>query len=261
MRVTRLGQLILGLGFAGVGVLSLVTADFTLLWMLYPAWEPWREAIADASGALLLIGGLGMLLPRTARAATLVITVNVLLWLVVFGLPGVVTQPGNELMWLKFGQNLMLVTAGWTLLAGSDAGARNLRPARVVYGLALPMVGLSHFVYIKAAVSFVPARLPFHAGFACLTGAAHIAAGLAILFGILPRLAATAEAAMITLFLLMVSVPDIVAGPVTRLLWVRLLITATCAGAAWVIAGSLKGAAWGLARPKTPRAEGSTRMA
>lgn len=252
MRVTRLGQAILAVSFAGSGVLILVSGDPTLLWKLYPAWDPWREAIAYASGSLLLAGGLGMLLPRAARPGTLVVTVVVLLWLVLFGLPGIVTQPGNEIQWLKFGQTLMLVTAGWTLLAGPDAGARGLRLASVLYALALPMVGLSHFIFIKAAVSFVPAWLPFRTGFAYLTGAGHIAAGLAILFGILPRLAATAEAMMISLFLLLVSVPDIAAGPATRLPWMRFFITAMCAGAAWVIAGSLQGAGRSRSKPITP---------
>jgi uncharacterized membrane protein len=132
----------------------------------------------------------------------------------------------------------------------SATDARGLRLALVLYAIALPMVGLSHFVYAKAAASAVPAWLPYHMGFAYLTGAGHIAAGLGILFGVLPRLAATAEAVMISIFMLLVSVPGIVASPATRLPWTEFFITATVAGAAWAIAGSLQGAAWGLARQK-----------
>jgi len=266
MRLTRLGGVILAVSFAGFGVLILISGDLELLWKLFPAWGPWREPIAYASGLMLLAGGLGMLLPRTARLATLVVTVNALLWLLVLGLPRVVAHPTTELMWLNFGQNLMLVTGGWTLLGSfaerggsplmrSATGARGLRLALILYALALPMVGLSHFVYPKAAAAAVPAWLPYHLGFAYLTGAAHIAAGLGILFGVLRRLAATAEAVMISIFLLLVSVPGIVAKPATRDSWVEFLITAMAAGAAWVIAGSLQGAAWGLARQSAPRAE------
>jgi uncharacterized membrane protein len=268
MRATRLGEVIFAVSFAGFGVLSLISGDFELLWKLFPAWIPWREAIADASGLMLLAGGLGMLLPRTARLATLVITVNVLLWLLLLGFPRVVAHPANELMWLNFGQNLMLVTGGWTLLgsfAGQGGGpvvrsatnARGLRLALVLYAIALPMVGLSHFVYVKLAEAAVPTWLPYHTGFAYLTGAAHIAAGLGILFGVLPRLAATAEAAMISIFTLLVWIPAIVASPATREPWMEFFITVTCAGAAWAIAGSLQGAAWGLARQSAPRAESS----
>jgi uncharacterized membrane protein len=132
----------------------------------------------------------------------------------------------------------------------SATDARGLRLALVLYAIALPMVGLSHFVCAKAAASAVPAWLPYHMGFAYLTGAGHIAAGLGILFGVLPRLAATAEAVMISIFMLLVSVPGIVASPATRLPWTEFFITATVAGTAWAIAGSLQGAAWGLARQK-----------
>ena len=251
MRMTRLGAVIFGLSFAAFGVVSLVSGQFELIWKLFPAMGPWKVAIAYASGAMLLAGGLGMLVPRTARLGTLVVTVNVSLWLLVLGLPRVVAHPGSELMWLNFGQNLMLVTGGWTLLytfakrggipaAKSATRARDLRPARVLYAIALPMVGLSHFVYLKLAVAAVPTWLPYRTGFAYLTGAGHIAAGLGILFGILPRLAATAEAAMLSIFALLVWVPALVASPGGREPWTEFLITTMCAGAAWAIAGSLE---------------------
>jgi len=269
MRMMRLGAVIFAAGFAGFGVLCLVSGDSELFYKLSPAWLPWREPIAYATGLMLLAGGLGMLMPRAARLATLVVTVNVSLWLLLLGLPRVVAHPTNELMWLNFGQNLIQVTGGWTLLgslmgrggipsARPAANSRSLRLALVLYALALPMVGLSHFVYVKAAVAAVPGWLPSRTGFAYLAGAGHIAAGLGILFGVLRRLAATAEAMMLSLFALLVSIPGIVASPGTRDPWVAFFITATCAGAAWGIAGSLHGTSWGLARQNVPRAEPSS---
>jgi uncharacterized membrane protein len=268
MRLTRLGEVIFAVSFAGLGVLSLISGDFASVWQPVPAWVPGREAIAYAWGLMLLAGGVGMLLPRTARLATLLITVSVLLWLLLVGLPRVVAHPTNAIIWLNFGQTLMLVTGGWTLLGSfagqggspvvrSATGARGLRLALLLYAIALPSVGQSHFVYVKLTASMVPAWLPYHMGFAYLTGAGHIAAGLGILFGVLPRLAATAEAMMISIFALLVWVPRIVASPATLLPWPEFFITAAVAGAAWAIAGSLQGAAWGLARQSAPRAESS----
>ncbi len=259
MRLTRLGEVIFAWSFAGAGALLLVSGEFELLWKLFPAWSPWQGPITHASGLVLLAGGLGMLVPRTARLATLVITVNALLWLLVLGLPRVVASPTTEVLWLNFGQNLTMVTGGWFLLGsfagrdgrpllGLDTGAGGLRLALALYALALPMIGLSHFVYVEAAVAAVPAWLPYRLGFAYLTGAAHIAAGLGILFGVLRRLAATAEAAMLSLFLLLVSVPGVAASPAAHLPWTELFITAMVVGAAWAVAGSLQSPPWGLAR-------------
>jgi uncharacterized membrane protein len=254
MRVMRLGQAIFGAGLAGLGVVSLVFGNFEVFWKLPPSLAPSAVTLARASGVILLAAGLGMLLPRTARLATLVATLYVLLWLLALGAPTVARHPGNEIAWLSFGQNLMLVTGGWTLLASSPEG-RGRRAARFLYALALPPVGLSHFVFLKLTAPLVPSWLPFHTGFAYLTGAGHIAAGLGILFGILPRLAATAEAMMISIFTIFVWVPAIAAAPATRELWLEFFLSAAIAGAAWVIAGSLQDAAWGFARRAAPRPE------
>jgi len=258
MRVTRLGQVILAIGTAGLGVVSLASGNFEVFWRLPPALVPWSPALAWTSGLILLAGGLGMLLPWTARIATLVTTLYVVLWLLLLGVRTVARHPGNEIAWLSFGQNLMLVTGGWTLLGSfsrpsgrllrSLTAERGLRVALVLYAVALPPVGLSHFVYLKLTAPLVPAWLPFHTGFAYLTGAGHIAAGLGILLGVLPRLAATAEAAMISIFTVFVWVPSIAAAPGTREPWLEFFLSAAIAGAAWVIAGSLQGAAWGFPR-------------
>jgi uncharacterized membrane protein len=262
MDATRLGHVMFAVSFAVIGVLSLISGDFALYWQPVPQGLPLREPLAYASGLLLLVCGLAMLLPRTARLATLIMTVNLLLWLLLLRLPPLLAKPGNVSLWLGVGETLMLVTGGWILLAAVSApagepsagpssgltGARGVRWARCLYGVALPIVGLSHFVYLKGTAAMIPGWIPFHEGFACLTGAAHIVAGLGILFAVLSRLAATLEAIMISLFTLLVFVPNIADAPGTRLPWTAFFISAALAGAAWAVAGSLQGAAWGLGR-------------
>jgi uncharacterized membrane protein len=251
MNATRLGQVLFAVSFAVLGVLSLVSGDFALVWQPVPQWVPLREPLAYASGLLLLVCGVGMLLPRVARLATLVMTINLLLWLLLLRIPPAIAKPGNESLWLGFGETSILVTGAWLLLTALTALQRRpdtafvlreenaVRWARLLYGVALPMVGLSHFVYVKATASMIPEWIPVHELFAYLTGAAHIAAGLAILFGVLARLAATLEAIMISSFTILVCVPTIVDAPATRLPWTAFWISAAMAGAAWIVAGSL----------------------
>jgi uncharacterized membrane protein len=262
MDATRLGHVLFAVSFAVLGVLSLISGDFALYWQPVPRGLPLREALAYASGLLLLACGLAMLCPRTARLATLIMTVNLLLWLLLLRLPPLLAKPGNAGLWLGLGETLMLVTGGWILLAALSApggepsaklasaltGAKGVRWARFLYGVALPLVGLSHFVYLKGTASMIPGWIPFHEGFAYLTGAAHVAAGLGILFAVLARLAATLEAIMISLFTLLVCVASIIDAPATRLPWTAFFISAALAGAAWAVAGSLQGSPWGLTR-------------
>src|SRR5260370_38916860 len=121
MRVTRVGHWVFGVSFAGLGVLSLLSGDFALVWQPVPAWVPGRTYIAYASGLMLFAAGLGMLVERTARIATFVMTVNLLLWLLLLRLPRVAMHPTSELMWLGFGETLVLVVGGWLPVSAQDA--------------------------------------------------------------------------------------------------------------------------------------------
>jgi len=86
----------------------------------------------------------------------------------------------------------------------------------------------------------VPSWLPYRLGFAYLTGAGHLTAGLALLLGIVPALAATLEASMITSFVLLLHMPGVFSEPHSRLQWTMLSVASAHAGAAWLIAGSIR---------------------
>jgi len=251
-----LGKILFAVSFAGLGILSLVSGDFALNWQPVPTWVPWREPLAWASGAMLLAGGLGLLYRRTATAAALLLTANMLVWLLLLRLPRVIASPANEGRWLGLGETATLVCGGWILLAvfaGSDqsfltrfTGSRDaVSAAQLLFGAALIPIGISHIVYVQQTAALVPAWLPNRAAVADLTGAAQIAAGLGVLFGVLPRLAATLEAILLGLFTTLVWLPRIVATPTDRLPATAFLVSAATTGAACVVAGSLAGVRWG----------------
>jgi uncharacterized membrane protein YphA (DoxX/SURF4 family) len=236
------------LGLIGLGVLSLVYGDFALQWQPVPASLPGRTFLAYASAAVMVLCGGGLLSRRTASLASDVLLIYLLLWLLLLKLPHVVMDPLQEFNWLGFGEIAMIVAGGWVLFAedrgerGSSklklaTGKSGMRVARFIFGLAVIPVGLSHFVYAQATIGFVPAWIPFRPAWAYITGAGHIAAGLGVLFGVFPRLAALLEAAMIGVFTLLVWVPLVAKDP-SQLNWTGLLISWTIGAAAWVVAGS-----------------------
>jgi hypothetical protein len=55
-----------------------------------------------------------------------------------------------------------------------------------------------------------------------------------------------AYASMLSLFTLLVWAPRVVAGPTIRFEWTALCASAAITGAAWAVADSLRGVAWGL---------------
>lgn len=245
-----LGRLLFAAGLGGLGVLSLIYDDFAMVWQPVPAGVPQHALLAYASGAVLLAGGVGALFRRTATTATLVLTAFVFSWLLLLQVPRVASAPLNEGMWLGFCENLLLVSGGWVLLvsnairegrnwgrwASGDAG---LRLGRYVFGTSLPLIGLSHFVYAAGTASMVPAWLPDRPAFAYLTGSGHIAAGVGLLLGVAPGLAAVLEASMISLFVLLLHLPGVFAQPHDRLQWTMLFIASAYCGASWAVAGSV----------------------
>jgi uncharacterized membrane protein len=238
------------LGLIGLGILSLVYGDFALQWQPVPAWVPGRAFLACASGAVMVLGGAGLLSRRTAVLSSGVLLVYMLLWLLLLKLPHVVMAPTLEFNWLGFGEIAVVVAGVWVLFS-ADRGQREssrlkfatgesgMRIAQLLFGMALIPVGLSHFVYAQQTIGFVPAWLPFRPAWAYLTGAGHIAAGLGVLVGVYPRLAAMLEAGMIGAFTLLVWVPLVASDPTSQLQWTGFLISWTIAAAAWVVAGSL----------------------
>jgi uncharacterized membrane protein len=240
-------------------------------WQPVPDGVPARAFLAYVSGAILLVGGVGMLVKRTARVATLIMTLFVFSWLLLLQLPRLAPHPGDVGIWLGFCENLLLVTGGWVLFVqasradgvanpGFFASEAGLRTARTLFALALPVIGLSHFVYVDVTTKMVPAWLPSQRGFAYLTGAGHMAAGIGILFGVLPRLAATMEAAMLSCFVVLLHVPLVMAKPTDRFSWTMLLVATAYTGASWAIAASLSEESWGRL-PWTKRSPVAVRSA
>jgi uncharacterized membrane protein len=245
----QLTQCLFASGMIGLGILGLAVGDFALQWQPVPADIPGRRALAYAAAAVMIAGGIGLLSARTARLSARVLFPYLLLW-VLLKVPAVVVATRMEAVWLGLGEIAALLAGGWILFArhadlraGSPlafaAGASGTRLARILFGLALLPIGLSHLWYPAETTELVPAWLPARGGWAALTGVGQMAAGLGVLFSVLPLAAAVAEGAMLTIFTLLVWVPAIVATPTDRVAWTAALISWAIAGAAWVVAGSL----------------------
>src|ERR1700681_4099727 len=196
-------------GMIGLGILALVYGDFALVWQPVAPWIPGRTVLAYASGLIMLFGGVGLLLRATAAWSARILFPYLIVW-VLLKIPALVVAPQMEAVWLGFGELAVLLAGGgtfFTRLGGKQeglkitfAGENGIRIARILFAVSLLPIGLSHLVYAKETADLVPAWLPFRTGWAYLTGAGQIAAGIGVLFSIYPRMAATAEAGMLSLF-------------------------------------------------------------
>ena len=252
---TALGHPLFAAGIVALGVLSLLYGDSSLVLQAVPRWVPWRGDWIYACGAVMLACGAGLLFARTAALASRVLVAYLLLWLLLLKVPILVSAPAAIVSWETFAETATLLSAAWVIfatLAGPGrglwlkfvAGENGVYTARILFGIALILFGLAHFGYLKYTASLVPAWLPWHIGWVCLTGAAYMAAGLGTVFRIYPRLAAALIAGMMSAFQILIWMPKVIAMPTVQDIWSELLTGWTLAFAAWVIADSYRGTAW-----------------
>jgi uncharacterized membrane protein len=245
------------LGLFGLGILALVYGDFALVWQPVAPWFPARTALAYLTGALEVVAALGLLVSATSRWAIRILLPGIVLWQLL-KVPDLLAGPSHEGVYLSYGETAILLAGAWTLFArladlapGSPFAvlttARSLRLARLYLGLWIIPVGLSHIVYSDATVHLIPTWIPNRLFFAWLTGLGQIASGLGLVFNVLPRVAAYAEAAQLWIYTLLIWIPAVVFGPNAdvqavfgassgaRMPWTALLVTwfpAACALAA-----------------------------
>ncbi len=235
----RVGQMVLAAMMVCLGVLGLVNGSFPPIWSGVPKGFPAREALVYLCALVAMGCGAGLLVHRTALTAARVLVGYLVIWMLLFRVPLAVQNPASSGVWWAVGSTGVMIAAAWALFARERA----LRVARVVFGLGLIPFGLAHFTFWDHTVSLVPAWLPWHSAWAAFTGAAFIAAGLAIVFGIYARLAATLVVVQLIGFTLLVWVPIILAHP-SASDWGEFVESLTLIAGAWAVADSFRGVAW-----------------
>jgi uncharacterized membrane protein len=199
----------------------------------------------------MLLLCLGLMFKATESLAARILFPYCAVW-AVLKVPAIFVAPKIEGVYLGLGELTLLLAGSWTLFCqlvevspdsklGFLAGESGMRAARVLLGISVIPIGLSHLVYSQATADFVPAWLPYRLGWAYLTGVGQIAAGLGVLFSVLPWVAAWAEAWMITCFTLLVWLPAIMRAPHERLNWTAFFVSWIFGAAAWLVAQNMPG--------------------
>lgn len=248
----------------GIGVLGLIYGNACEIWEAIPNSLPGRPLVACLCSLVALAGGIGLVLRPSVAVSSLVLLVFMLLWLVLLKLPPLLRAPQVAVAWESFAETAALAAGAGCLFAAHAggrtnghlafaAGASGIGAGRLLLIAALPMIGVSHFVYHDLTASLVPKWLGFPLGWTYLTGAASIAAAAGMLFAIVPRLAVSLEAAMLWIFTLLVWVPRVVSHPEIQGNWSEILISAAIASGAWLVADTYRAVPW-LASGRTARA-------
>ena len=259
MRITALGQGFYAVASASLAVWSLIYGDFG--WGAQSLLDqiPWRETWVYGSSLILLAASAGLCFPRTALPGALTIGVYQAVGAAI-SVPLILSEPLSVGAWYPFCEALTALVGAWILYAMlrgqtraptiAIASKSAVRAAQALFGLTCVFYGWSHFVYADYTASMVPAWLPGGLAFAYFTGLGHVAAGVAVIVQILPRLAATLEAIMMTSFGLLVWVPSFLSQPRPKWAtppehqWSELVVTLVLAASAWIVAISFGNRPW-----------------
>jgi uncharacterized membrane protein YphA (DoxX/SURF4 family) len=192
-----------------------------------------------------LLAGLAMQWQRSAFLGALAFFGTYCLAIIFFHVPRGFAHPSVYVAWYGVFENLALVAAALIICTFyaklEPATAKRLAEiSRIVFGICPIYFGLSHHLYLANTISMVPAWLPPGQTFwAYATGAGHIAAGIAIIFGVYARPAAMSLTAMYSVFAILVHAPRIIMDSHTYMSWAENAINFALIGSAWVIAASI----------------------
>ena len=233
-----------GIAAIVLGLTQCICHNFLSNWHPVPAGFPLRQALVYLTGVLLIAGGAAVLGRRTVRAG-LVMIAAFFAFAGIFWLRRVIHFPTIFGTWSGFAEEFALVVAAalcYVSLTPVTAGLRTRInvTGRVLFGLCVIAFGIIHIDALEPTAAMVPTWLPFGQHFwAVTTGIAFIIFGVAIVVGILARIAALLVTAMLCSFGLLVWVPRILAHPTQPNVWGGTAITLAVASAAWMVADIL----------------------
>jgi uncharacterized membrane protein len=260
MRFSKAGHVLFAATLIALGVYGLGTGHFGAIWSSVPKAMPGRDILTYVCAILALGTGAGLLWRPARPWAAGILTISLLAWMLLFSGRFIWLAPLKIGSWENPAETAVLAAAAWSLFAGYASGpavatgGMGQRLAHSLYGVALIVFGVAHIGFFAFTASLVPAWLPWHSAWTWFTAVTYIAAGLAVMAGVLARWAAILAAVQIGLFTLLVWGPQVAAGSSDPSVWSETTISWALTAAAWVLAESY---GRGFAKPRSAVGESS----
>lgn len=235
-------RILFGLSAVVFGALALMWHDAEMWQNLAHIWSlPLGNVIGRCLMIALIVGGIAMLVPRTARLASIVLGV-VYLSFSLACVPDIIAAAN---VYDKYGGSFFLFFSMFcgaiALYAATEADAGRAlvfgRVARLGLGVCAISFALGQALLLRPTAGLVPKWIPPGQMFwAILTTIAFALAAIAILINFQARLAMRLMTLMLALFGLLAWLPHLIARPQAHFIWSEFVLTFLVTGAAWMVA-------------------------
>ena len=233
------GRYVYGLAAIGSGICALVWHDFAAFGDL-----PHSRILIYIAATIEILGGVAVQWPRTARTGAVALGTIYFLF-ALLAVPLILAHPLVYNGYGNFFEQLSLASGAVILYASSRAiaSARTARLAQIPYysfGICVVSFALEQLFYLSETASLVPKWIPPGQMFwAVATTVAFALAAIALLTGLMARLAAQLTTAMIIGFELLTWLPILFAHPHSFFNWSESMETLAIAASAWMVADYL----------------------
>src|SRR5512138_506651 len=115
IRIASAGHAVFEATIIGLGIMGVVTGNFTQIWQPVPKWVPGRTAVAYLCALISLGSGIGLLWRRSEPVASRVLFVSLFVWLLVLRLPNLFYETPRVLVAWTFGATAVMAAGAWVL--------------------------------------------------------------------------------------------------------------------------------------------------
>ena len=249
-KLIKQGPLLFAIAILSYGAENLACAHYGITVRGVP-WFPVNPFLGYLTGIALIAASLSIVFNVRARLTAILLGILFLLYVLFLEAALVVAKPMNIGIRTVFFEALSMGGAALTLAAILPAGAASRQWDSVLdkliwsgpylFAVSLIVFGVDHFLILDFIASLVPAWIPWHLFWAYFTGAAFIAAGIAILIGRMDRLGATWLGIMFMLWFLLLHSPRVVNAfrshnPNVQNEWSSAFIALGMCGGCWIVA-------------------------
>jgi len=239
----------LGRTILAIAILLFATLHLMRALSLGPAvtfpWIATSKLVIAITGILLLACGIGILIDRCRRLASLVLAVFLAIYVLAFYITFIAQGPRDPTRYAGVAELISMASAA--LLLSDDSRPFSLT-ARILLALAMVNFGAVHFLLPQFIGPLVPAWLPGHLFFTYFIGCAFIAAALSFVSGIQVRLAGILLGFMFVIFVVTLHLPRILHALRSMDEWISGAVAFAMIGVSWIASDSASAARKAVAK-------------